>query len=164
VPAPSLVPRSSARRIAGCDRHREHRVAGPVAQWLEPAAHNGLVAGSSPAGPTKDINRLRAVILQRGARRTRYVHFSFVGSCEVLRARAHPARDMLDHLRGRRLQMRCFIRRRRCLSQPIGYGQTNRTTQAERPVWPVDVDVISQTLKVTTRSFRLVPQQRNDTT
>jgi hypothetical protein len=28
--------------------------AGPVAQWLEPAAHNGLVAGSSPAGPTKE--------------------------------------------------------------------------------------------------------------
>src|SRR5215207_9422642 len=26
---------------------------GPVAQWLEPAAHNGLVAGSSPAGPTQ---------------------------------------------------------------------------------------------------------------
>jgi hypothetical protein len=25
---------------------------GLVAQWLEPAAHNGLVAGSSPAGPT----------------------------------------------------------------------------------------------------------------
>jgi hypothetical protein len=25
---------------------------GPVAQWLEPAAHNGLVAGSSPARPT----------------------------------------------------------------------------------------------------------------
>ena len=32
--------------------HRPRRVAGPVAQWLEPAAHNGLVAGSSPAGPT----------------------------------------------------------------------------------------------------------------
>src|SRR3954449_2775399 len=31
--------------------------AGPVAQWLEPAAHNGLVAGSSPAGPTILINR-----------------------------------------------------------------------------------------------------------
>jgi hypothetical protein len=30
--------------------------AGPVAQWLEPAAHNGLVAGSSPAGPTKQID------------------------------------------------------------------------------------------------------------
>src|ERR1700730_18770654 len=32
--------------------------AGPVAQWLEPAAHNGLVAGSSPAGPTNEINCL----------------------------------------------------------------------------------------------------------
>ncbi len=28
---------------------------GPVAQWLEPAAHNGLVAGSSPAGPTNSL-------------------------------------------------------------------------------------------------------------
>ena len=27
---------------------------GPVAQWLELAAHNGLVAGSSPAGHTTD--------------------------------------------------------------------------------------------------------------
>src|ERR1700752_4304763 len=26
--------------------------AGPVAQWLEPTAHNGLVGGSSPPGPT----------------------------------------------------------------------------------------------------------------
>jgi hypothetical protein len=25
---------------------------GPVAQWLEPAAHNGLVPGSSPGRPT----------------------------------------------------------------------------------------------------------------
>src|SRR5262249_49628725 len=25
---------------------------GPVAQWLEPAAHNGLVGGSNPPGPT----------------------------------------------------------------------------------------------------------------
>ena len=33
---------------------------GPVAQWLEPAAHNGLVAGSSPAGPTIDFNDLRS--------------------------------------------------------------------------------------------------------
>jgi hypothetical protein len=32
--------------------------AGPVAQWLEPAAHNGLVAGSSPAGPTSDLSIL----------------------------------------------------------------------------------------------------------
>src|SRR5208283_3365537 len=29
---------------------------GPVAQWLEPAAHNGLVAGSSPARPTTKIS------------------------------------------------------------------------------------------------------------
>ena len=28
-------------------------VVGPVAQWLEPAAHNRLVGGSSPSGPTK---------------------------------------------------------------------------------------------------------------
>ena len=27
-------------------------VVGPVAQWLERAAHNRLVAGSNPAGPT----------------------------------------------------------------------------------------------------------------
>ena len=31
---------------------------GPVAQWLEPAAHNGLVAGSSPAGPTNKFSQL----------------------------------------------------------------------------------------------------------
>jgi hypothetical protein len=31
---------------------------GPVAQWLEPAAHNGLVGGSSPPGPTNNINSL----------------------------------------------------------------------------------------------------------
>ncbi len=29
-----------------------HRRQGPVAQWLEPAAHNRLVGGSSPSGPT----------------------------------------------------------------------------------------------------------------
>jgi hypothetical protein len=28
------------------------RHSGPVAQWLEPTAHNGLVGGSSPPGPT----------------------------------------------------------------------------------------------------------------
>ena len=25
---------------------------GPIAQWLEPPAHNRLVLGSSPSGPT----------------------------------------------------------------------------------------------------------------
>ena len=29
------------------------RSAGPLAQWLEQATHNRLVAGSSPAGATK---------------------------------------------------------------------------------------------------------------
>src|SRR5262249_54709841 len=35
--------------------------AGLVAQWLEPAAHNGLVAGSSPAGPTTQFQTLNLV-------------------------------------------------------------------------------------------------------
>jgi hypothetical protein len=29
---------------------------------LYPPAHNGLVAGSSPAGPTKEINSLSSVL------------------------------------------------------------------------------------------------------
>ncbi len=39
---------------------------GPVAQWLEPAAHNGLVAGSSPAGPTS-LRLLRKLRLGKPA-------------------------------------------------------------------------------------------------
>jgi hypothetical protein len=34
---------------------------GPVAQWLEPTAHNGLVGGSNPPGPT--MHRLRSLVL-----------------------------------------------------------------------------------------------------
>ena len=30
---------------------------GPIAQWLEPTAHNGLVPGSSPGGPTNFLIR-----------------------------------------------------------------------------------------------------------
>src|SRR5574337_1152162 len=41
----------------------ENTATGPVAQWLEPAAHNGLVAGSSPARPT----RITATARFRGA-------------------------------------------------------------------------------------------------
>src|SRR5262249_35399726 len=46
---------TEAFRGAGEGGYRSPPVwpAGPVAQWLEPAAHNRLVAGSSPAGPTK---------------------------------------------------------------------------------------------------------------
>src|SRR5262245_30517486 len=40
------------RTVAGRPIPMRPPAAGPVAQWLEPAAHNGLVAGSSPAGPT----------------------------------------------------------------------------------------------------------------
>jgi hypothetical protein len=35
-----------------CLPRKRHVPAGPVAQWLEPAAHNGLVPGSSPGRPT----------------------------------------------------------------------------------------------------------------
>ena len=46
----AITPVNDAGTVAG---HRARPLAaGPVAQWLEPAAHNGLVAGSSPAGPT----------------------------------------------------------------------------------------------------------------
>ncbi|WFU80704.1 hypothetical protein QA645_40855 [Bradyrhizobium sp. CIAT3101] len=46
-----------------------------------PAAHNGLVAGSSPAGPTKNISDLRLRCPHRDDR-ARYVHFSFVRKFE----------------------------------------------------------------------------------
>lgn len=38
------------------------RSAGPLAQWLEQATHNRLVAGSNPAGATKFINKLAATL------------------------------------------------------------------------------------------------------
>jgi hypothetical protein len=49
--APHIVRGAST---VACRPNRQF-AAGPVAQWLEPAAHNGLVAGSSPAGPTSNI-------------------------------------------------------------------------------------------------------------
>ena len=48
--------------------------AGPVAQWLEPAAHNGLVAGSSPAGPTTFAGCVRTT-KERFDRRPRATRF-----------------------------------------------------------------------------------------
>ena len=42
---------------------------GPVAQWLEPAAHNGLVAGSSPARPTRALPNSLIVGADRAPRR-----------------------------------------------------------------------------------------------
>ena len=46
--------------------------AGPVAQRLEPAAHNGLVAGSSPAGPTNDIKHFACIGILTNFCRLRY--------------------------------------------------------------------------------------------
>jgi hypothetical protein len=46
--------------------------AGPVAQWLEPAAHNGLVAGSSPAGPTISFSRRRPIVSAKVRQRLLY--------------------------------------------------------------------------------------------
>ncbi|MEY9345072.1 hypothetical protein [Bradyrhizobium elkanii] len=43
-----------------------------------PIAHNGLVAGSSPAGPTNIINGLLRSRFLRRNRRTRNVQLSFV--------------------------------------------------------------------------------------
>jgi hypothetical protein len=34
---------------------------GPVAQWSELTAHNRLVAGSSPAGPTNRFNNFHRI-------------------------------------------------------------------------------------------------------
>src|SRR5437660_1204725 len=42
----------TSRRNALVLASRRSRCAGPVAQWSEPAAHNRLVGGSSPPGPT----------------------------------------------------------------------------------------------------------------
>jgi hypothetical protein len=39
----------------GWRRVRFAEINGPVAQRLEPTAHNGLVGGSSPPGPTNEI-------------------------------------------------------------------------------------------------------------
>jgi hypothetical protein len=50
----AIVAVNDGGTVAG--RFTRPLAAGPVAQWLEPAAHNGLVAGSSPAGPTNEIN------------------------------------------------------------------------------------------------------------
>jgi hypothetical protein len=52
------------RRRRLCDATKETNPAavGPVAQWLEPAAHNRLVGGSSPSGPTIQSHESRAFL------------------------------------------------------------------------------------------------------
>jgi hypothetical protein len=46
------VPALYGMRVRLALRPPPARCAGPVAQWSEPTAHNGLVGGSSPPGPT----------------------------------------------------------------------------------------------------------------
>jgi hypothetical protein len=46
----AVSPVNGGGTVAGLRKQR--LAAGPVAQWLEPAAHNGLVPGSSPGRPT----------------------------------------------------------------------------------------------------------------
>src|SRR5262245_2001749 len=42
----------AARALCAPKKDTNPACVGPVAQWLEPAAHNRLVGGSSPSGPT----------------------------------------------------------------------------------------------------------------
>ena len=42
--------------LSHSEKASNRRAVGPVAQWLEPAAHNRLVGGSSPSGPTRCPN------------------------------------------------------------------------------------------------------------
>ena len=54
MPAPGGAPRFRSVALAAvCYIFRPAALrSGPVAQWLEPTAHNGLVGGSNPPGPT----------------------------------------------------------------------------------------------------------------
>lgn len=65
VPFAFWPPRSSSEaRISHDDRPRAIDApvglalspCGPVAKWLRPTAHNGLIAGSNPAGPTTHLS------------------------------------------------------------------------------------------------------------
>ena len=61
----AVMPVNDASTVAGRPS-RGRSAAGPVAQWLEPAAHNGLVAGSSPAGPTSKSMAYEGFIIAVG--------------------------------------------------------------------------------------------------
>ena len=68
-------------------RLSSQRGAGPVAQWLEPTAHNGLVGGSSPPGPTifSDLAlKFVAVCAPMFAFGSRY-HWPIIGQADSLR-------------------------------------------------------------------------------
>ena len=67
--APSL-PASAGRLIRASPLDRPAAVAyrqghGAVAQWLEPGAHNALVGGSSPSGPTTTARGMARILSDR---------------------------------------------------------------------------------------------------
>ncbi len=91
-----------------------HAQVGPVAQWLELAAHNGLVAGSSPAGPTSFFAHGRSPPrgrgIGRGARSVLRTRFGF--GCDFgFRSRARPSAGA-----------RHWPRRPVGLANPFGFG------------------------------------------
>jgi hypothetical protein len=55
---------------------------GPVAQWLEPTAHNGLVGGSNPPGPTTQC-------IQPGGDKSRILTVAIGGQTMVEREAAN---------------------------------------------------------------------------
>jgi hypothetical protein len=84
LPAVKQIGRSGVVRaiVPAFSRCYRSTAPGPVAQWSELAAHNRLVAGSSPAGPTNKINNL-VVILVTGANfRASYLVLGWSGADE----------------------------------------------------------------------------------
>ena len=74
-------------------RPAARKAAGPVAQWLEPTAHNGLVAGSSPAGPTTKSMGYRQLFRRGGItapEMLRFARLSFNSGC----SQTSPRRSM----------------------------------------------------------------------
>ena len=78
--------------IAGQTSFRLGKAPGPVAQWSEPAAHNGLVAGSSPAGPTNGSTK--AMMTRRA-----FAGFVLLAGTTLVAASAH-AEDPAAFCRG----------------------------------------------------------------
>jgi hypothetical protein len=86
----AVMPVNDGGTVAG--RPRGRSAAGPVAQWLEPAAHNGLVAGSSPAGPTTLMIRRRSrtsVVIRRS---DLFPYFTVIFCCPNVRRHSRVVR------------------------------------------------------------------------
>ena len=104
---------------------RACRIAGPVAQRLEPTAHNGLVGGSNPPGPTSEL--LEFLKFRAGFRFTDHridhrnlfgVLASDRGSCALQMVWAVMAINTLKHFSGHPEISRRFPDRYTALHQP----------------------------------------------